>query len=169
MKTKYYYQGIPLKEYCNQHSINYSTIGTRIIAKQKGNPTLSIDELVVYAVESYQSSVEKYNYQGMLLTEYCKKNSLSYPTIYTRIQTRIKQCPDSSLDEVISDVIENYMDYKIKYLYQGISLSKYCREHSLNYRTIVMRFSKRKKRYPEQSDEEILTYVIEEYRNTKLK
>ena len=169
MKTKYYYQGIPLKEYCEANSISYSTIGTRIIAKQKENPTLSIDELVVYAVESYQSSVEKYYYQGMLLTEYCKKNSLSYPTIYTRIQTRIKQCPDSSLDEVISDVIENYMDYKIKYLYQGISLSKYCREHSLNYRTIVMRFSKRKKRYPEQSDEEILTYVIEEYRNTKLK
>ena len=113
---KYYYQGIPLMEYCEKHHRNYRTIYSRILKKKKTNPDLSAEELVIYALEDYRLPERgKYYYQGITLGEYCRNNQLVYTTFCNRILKYKQKHPELSDDELVIYAIENFENRSFKY------------------------------------------------------
>ena len=62
MNAKYYYGGIPLKEYCEENSIKYSKIIDRILALRKKDPTLSDEELIAFALNEDNYTDYRYKY-----------------------------------------------------------------------------------------------------------
>ncbi len=169
MPGKYYYNGISLKEYCENNSISYGTIYSRIQARKKQYPELSDEEIIHDVIENYMSFNTKYYYQGISLSKYCKDNFLNYNKIRARIYERKKEYPNLSDEELVKYAIENYTDSTIKYYYQGILLSEYCKSHSISYDKIYSRIQARKKQYPNLSNEELVKYAIESYINPAIK
>ena len=165
---KYYYQGIPLMDYCEKHHRNYRTIYSRILKKKKTNPDLSAEELVIYALEDYRLPERgKYYYQGITLGEYCRNNQLVYTTFCNRILKYKQKHPELSDDELVIYAIENFENRSFKYYYQGMLLTEYCRIHQLNCNHIYYRILELKEIFPDFSNDELVIYAVEVYGNIK--
>ncbi len=160
MNTKYYHQGISLRQYCEANSINYDTIKRRIKNLKEKNPNLSDEELVSYVLNPDNYHDYKYYHQGISLKQYCEANSINYGMIKWRIKNLKERNPDLSDEELVSYVLNpnNYHDYK--YYHQGIPLKQYCEANSINYGTITKSIRNLKERNPDLSDEELVSYAL---------
>lgn len=136
-KNKYYYNGIPLKNFCKENNIPYPTITGRIRVLLKENENLNLDKAIKKALFQKYNFSSKYFYNGMPLVEYCLKNNISYSTIETRIQALIHKYPNLTLNEIIEKAINK--ENSIKYYYNGMPLSVYCRQNNISYGTIKSR------------------------------
>ena len=75
---RFFYKGIPLKEYCESHSeINYNSIRTYINREKGKRPELSDEELIEQYLDKEHKGIYKYYYLGMPLKQYCDENNLS--------------------------------------------------------------------------------------------
>lgn len=156
MKYRYYYEGIPLSIYCRKNDINVNTITARINKKQKQNPKLT-DQQVVDLVMSTRGQNTKYYYGDITLSQYCKDNDLNYYTIQSRIESLIPKYPNESLDRIVKMAVDEYAFRGVKYFYEGIPLIDYCELNpSLNYSSITTYIRRKKKKYPQKTDDEII-------------
>ena len=166
MNAKYYYGGIPLKEYCEENSIKYRKIIERILALRKKDPTLSDEELIAFALNeaNYTNNRGEYYYQGMSLKQYCIKKSINYRMITQRIRNLRKKESTLSDEELITLALneDNYTNSRTKYYYEGIPLKEYCKENSINYLKIVNRISDLRKKESTLSDEELIAFALNE-------
>jgi len=171
MANVYYYDGIPLKEYCENNGLNFKTISSRIFKLRK-NPDYckcSADELVDLAIK--QESAIKYYYKGKTLAAYCLENNLNYSTILSKINLLKKDVNNKDLDdtELIEKVIGQTYNRNAKYTYKGISLSKYCSTTGENYSKMLARIRKmaNDEAYKHYTNEQLTKMAIDNERELK--
>ena len=137
---KYFYEGVTLKEYCENHpDIKYSSILTYINREKGKNKDISIEEIIKQYINKEHKGIYKYYYLGIPLKKYCEENNLSYKNIITYMskQKNASQFKGLNDDEFVSAIINSYQPFEPKYLYQGVTLSEYCKNNQLSYYSIV--------------------------------
>ncbi len=137
---KYFYEGVTLKEYCESHSdITYGTVLAYINREKKKNKDISIEEIIKQYIEKEHKGIYKYYYLGIPLKKYCEENNLNYKSIITYMSKHrnTSQFKDLSDDEFASKIINSYQPFEPKYLYQGVTLSEYCKNNKLSYYSII--------------------------------
>lgn len=89
----YYYDGIPLVEYCRLHpEYNYGSVLSHIRRARKKYPHLSVQLIINSYFEKEHKSHNSYFVDEMPLKEYCIVNNLSYRyIIYLLYSMRIKE------------------------------------------------------------------------------
>lgn len=143
---RFFYKGIPLKEYCESHpEINYNTIRTYINREKERNPELSDEELIEQYLDKEHKGIYKYYYLGMPLKQYCDANNLSYRNIiaYMSRYRNTDNFKGLSDDEFVEAIMDQYQPFESKYLYKGLTLREYCIQNDLSYYSVVS-FVKRK-------------------------
>lgn len=150
---RFFYEGIPLKEYCEQHpEINYHTIRSFINREIERNPNLSIEDAIELYILKEHKGRYKYYYCGMPLVHYCEseENNIKYENIIAYIKRHKKEDMDSTLsdDEYIEIIMDQYEPFELKYPYEGLSLRQYCLQNSLSYYSIVTYVKRKRKKNP---------------------
>ncbi len=137
---RFFYKGVPLKEYCESHpEINYNTIRTYINREKEKNPKLSDEELIEQYLDKEHKGIYKYYYLGIPLKQYCDENNLSYRNLITymsryRNTDNFKGLSD---DEFVEAIMDQYQPFEPKYLYKGLTLREYCIQNDLSYYSVV--------------------------------
>lgn len=170
---KYFYQGIPLKEYCKQKGLNYENIIFYIsrfkIANQNRN--LTDDEIVEEYLTGYKPS-RKYFYKGVPVHEYCKTNGISFGTIEDRIYKIKTDYPILNNDDVVRMAFEDERyQRKSTIIYQGMLLKEYCIINNINYISFMdalYRF-RHSPKSEGLSDDEIVEKFITTYKPQEIK
>ena len=137
---KFFYQGLPLKEYCELHpEIKYASIRSYIKTIKAKNPELTDEEIIESYINKEHKGIYKFYYTGIPLKEYCTQNNLNYKNIisYMSRWRNNPQFQNLSDDEFVEAIMDQYQPFEPKYLYQGISLNKYCTENNLSYYSVV--------------------------------
>ena len=137
---RFFYKGVPLKEYCENHpEINYNTIRTYINREKKRNPELSDEELIEQYLNKEHKGIYKYYYLGIPLKQYCDENNLSYRNIITYISRyrNTDNFKDLNDDEFVEAIMDQYQPFEPKYLYKGLTLREYCIQNDLSYYCVV--------------------------------
>ena len=113
---------------------------------------------------------DKYYYNGIPLSTYCKDNGINTDTVRTRIwkKKHNKKYADYTDQEIVDMVIET-SGTGIKYMYKGTTLRKYCLENGLSPSTITQRVINLKKENPKLSNDELVVLAIEEFENKNYK
>ena len=108
----------------------------------------------------------KYFYQGIPISKYCKENNININTIRSRIwkKKQSKKFEQLTEQEIVDMVVEAY-GTAIKYMYKGVSLRHYCIENDINIGTINSRIVSLKKQYPNLSNDELVIVAMEEFDN----
>ena len=167
---KYYYLGIPLKQYCEENNLNYKNIIT-YISKHRNDDcfkNLSDDELVEAIMNQYQPFEPKYKYKGLSLREYCSKNNLSYYSVISFVKRKLKKDSTKSIDELIDEGINTINRYGIIYYYKGIPLKDYAEQNNLNAKSIRMAIL-RKRIESDKPLQEIIDECVESYQKFTIK
>lgn len=167
---KYYYLGIPLKQYCEENNLNYRNIISYMCRykntdKYKG---LTDDEFVAAIIDVYQPFEPKYVYNGMTLSEYCKKNDLSYYSVVSFVKRKLTKNPEKSIDELIDEGIKTIKRHGIIYYYKGIPLIEYAKENNLNASSIRCSIIRKKSKENRQL-QEIIDECVETYQKFTIK
>lgn len=133
---RYYYCGIPLVTYCEEHSLSYEAILGRIRRYQKRHSTISDDEVVNIIMNEYEPFAPKYMYNNISLNSYCTENDISYYSVVSFVKRKLATNKDQSIPALIEEAIKTIKKQGIIYYYQGIPLRDYCKEHHLNASSI---------------------------------
>lgn len=137
---RFFYKGVPLKEYCESHpEINYNSIRTYINREKEKNPELSDEELIEQYLDKAHKGIYKYYYLGIPLKQYCDENNINYRNIITymsryRNNDNFKGLSD---DEFVEAIMNQYQPFEPKYLYKELTLRKYCIQNDLSYYSVV--------------------------------
>ena len=123
--TMYYYEGIPLYQYCQKNGLNYSVQVNKIKKYRQKHPNLYTEELVQMVMTSLGTR-NIYYYQGITLYKYCHQHNLNYETIIRRITRNRTSNPNLSTEELIEQAL--FQAPMVKYFYDGKSLYQYCQE-----------------------------------------
>ncbi len=132
---KYYYDGMPLVDYCKLHSeYNYNTVSTFIRREKKSYPEKDIQEIINSFFEKEHFSHTYHFVDGVPLLEYCAYNDISYSTILTMLCSMRKNEKYNNLteEERLKLILKNYKR-RIFLYYKGQTLSNYCKEHNYSY------------------------------------
>lgn len=121
-KFKFFYDGIPLKEYCKDHpEIKYETIRTYINREKQRNLDLSDKELIEQFLNKKHKGIYRYYYQGIPLKQYCDEHNLNYKNIirYISKYRNTDEFKNFSDDEFVETIMKKYHPSAPKYLYKG--------------------------------------------------
>lgn len=169
-KLTYTYNNMPLSNYCTENDLNYNSIKTRIYHLKREYPDKTIEEIIELAINYKKKPNNKYYYQGIKLTDYCKANDLNASTIRDRIKVLSERNPQKTLDEIIEMAINFEPETNNIYFYEGICLTDYCKENNLNIDTIRSKMSKFREKYPKKTTDNIIKMAINDTsvpKNTK--
>lgn len=162
MKSKYFYKGVPLLQYCKEKNLEYSTIHTRIQRLKLKHSIYSDEEIVKLAID--KESKIKYFYNNENLRTFCSKNNLKYSTIRYRILNikKSENYKNVPIEEIVKLAIEQQLS-NTKYFYKGKSLMDYCKEYNLDYYKYAYRIFKlrKKKEYENLNNEELVKIAID--------
>ena len=137
-RCNFYYDGISLRQYCEQHGYNYQIIYLRV--KNMDNQEEINRIIKEFITNNPKEKREIYNIDGLSLRQYCKKNGLTYPTIKTYIQNLLKEDPNLSRSEVVKKAIKYYKEKHVpkeRYFYQKERLVDYCKKNNYEYKNMV--------------------------------
>lgn len=154
----FFYDGMPLSEYCKLNNLNIYTIKSRIRIFRDKNPNVNINQIIEKAIK-YENNNDHYFYNGMTLLKYCKLNNLNFSTINNRIRRLKKDYPEKNIDEIVEMAI-NFKNRVKKNYYNNMPLSEYCKLNDLCYSTIESRIQKFKKKYPKKNTDEIVNLAV---------
>lgn len=167
---KYYYLGIPLKQYCDENNLSYRNLITymnryRNTDNFKG---LSDDEFVEAIMDQYQPFEPKYLYKGLTLREYCIQNDLSYYSVVSFVKRRLAKGSTKSIDDLIDEGIKTINRYGIIYYYKGIPLKDYAEQNDLNASSIRCAILRKQLR-SNKPLQEIINECVESYQKFSIK
>ncbi len=163
--NKYKYNGIKLREYCQNNDINYSALLQRIQKIKRLNDGISDDEAIKIAMEHSINGNTKYKCEGVSLREYCQKNGLNYSTLLQRIYRLQISNVGVSTEEIVKIAFEDRINGNAKYVYQGVSLRTYCQKNNISYSVIRGMICKIQRSDASISNEEAVRLAIEENAN----
>lgn len=160
---KYLYNGESLYKYCNEHGIKYDSVRLYVSRNLKHNNGITIDKLIEDGIK-IMSNYRHYYYNGIPLVEYCKNNGINPHSIRIAIVRKLSKC-DAPLQQVVNECIESYRKLNIKYYYNGIPLTEYCKIVGLNYDTVqhkyIELYSDDKNTPVEEGIKKIVDYYLE--------
>lgn len=162
---RFFYDGIPLKEYCELHpEINYNTIRTFINREKERNPKLTDEELIDRYIAKEHKGIYKWYYLGFPLIDYCFEANLNYKNIilYINRNKNKEEFKNLAADDFIAAIMDKYEPFEPKYLYNGTTLRAYCCKNDISYFSVIS-YIKRKKAKDNQAS---IDNLIEEAINT---
>ena len=167
---KYYYLGIPLKQYCDENNLSYKNIIT-YISRYRNNDSfkdLNDDEFVEAIMDQYQPFEPKYLYKGLTLREHCIQNDLSYYSVISFVKRRLAKGSTKSIDDLIDEGIKTINRYGIIYYYKSIPLKDYAEQNDLNVSSIRCAIL-RKQLSSNKPLQEIINECVESYQKFSIK
>ena len=167
---KYYYLGIPLKQYCDENNLSYKNIIT-YISRYRNNYSfrdLNDDEFVEEIMDQYQPFEPKYLYKGLTLREHCIQNDLSYYSVISFVKRRLAKGSTKSIDDLIDEGIKTINRYGIIYYYKGIPLKDYAEQNDLNASSIRCAILRKQLR-SNKPLQEIINECVESYQKFSIK
>lgn len=167
---KYYYLGIPLKQYCDENNLSYKNIIT-YISRYRNNDSfkdLNDDEFVEAIMDQYQPFEPKYLYKGLTLREYCIQNDLLYYSVVSFVKRRLAKGSTKSIDDLIDEGIKTINRYGIIYYYKGIPLKDYAEQNDLNASSIRCAILRKQLR-SNKPLQEIINECVESYQKFSIK
>lgn len=167
---KYYYLGIPLKQYCDENNLSYKNIIT-YISRYRNNDSfkdLNDDEFVEAIMDQYQLFEPKYLYKGLTLREHCIQNDLSYYSVISFVKRRLAKGSTKSIDDLIDEGIKTINRYGIIYYYKGIPLKDYAEQNDLNASSIRCAILRKQLR-SNKPLQEIINECVESYQKFSIK
>ncbi len=167
---KYYYLGIPLKQYCDENNLSYRNIITYISRYRNTDnfKDLNDDEFVEAIMDQYQPFEPKYLYKGLTLREYCIQNDLSYYSVVSFVKRGLAKGSTKSIDDLIDEGIKTINRYGIIYYYKGIPLKDYAESKNLNASSIRCTILRRQLR-SDKPLQEIIDECVESYQKFSIK
>ncbi len=167
---RYYYLGIPLKQYCDENNLSYRNIIAymnryRNTDNFKG---VSDDEFVEVIMDKYQPFEPKYLYQGLPLRVYCTRNDLSYYSVVSFVKRKLAKGSTKPIDDLIDEGIKTINRYGIIYYYKGIPLKDYAKQNDLNASSIRCAILRKQLR-SEKPLQEIIDECVESYQKFSIK
>ena len=156
---KYYYDGMPLVEYCKKHpEITYSTIKSYIKDQSIKYPNKPYEKIIKEYINKEHKGIYTYYYQGMPLVKYCEENNIEYNNIisYIRCHKDDDEYNNLNTDEFIDAIMNNYEPFRPKYQYKGYTLREYCNKNNIPYRSIVTYIDRRIKKGSTKSIDELV-------------
>lgn len=161
----YYYDGIPLVEYCKKNDINPSSIYTAIVRKLSKCDT-PLQQIVNECVESYRKLNIKYYYNGIPLVEYCKSVGLNYDTIQHKYIELYSNNKNMSVEEGIKKIVDYYLEnppIKTKYYFNELSLRDFCDINGYSYFSIYNRIRTLQRTQNLTNYDDLVKNAIEKY------
>ena len=137
---RFFYKGIPLKQYCEEHpEINYNTIRSFINTEKEKNPKLPDGKIIEQYLAKEHKGMHKYYYLGIPLKQYCDEHTLSYRNIikYMSRHRNDENFAELKDDEFVEAIMNQYQPFEPKYVYNGITLSEYCKQNNISYFSVV--------------------------------
>lgn len=167
---KYYYLGIPLKQYCDENNLSYRNLITYMSRYRNTDnfKGLSDDEFVEAIMDQYQPFEPKYLYKGLTLREYCIQNDLSYYSVVSFVKRRLAKGSTKSIDDLIDEGIKTINRYGIIYYYKGIPLKDYAEQNDLNASSIRCAILRKQLR-SNKPLQEIINECVESYQKFSIK
>lgn len=167
---KYYYLGIPLKQYCDENNLSYRNLITYMSRYRNTDnfKGLSDDEFVEVIMDQYQPFEPKYLYKGLTLREYCIQNDLSYYSVVSFVKRRLAKGSTKSIDDLIDEGIKIINRYGIIYYYKGIPLKDYAEQNDLNASSIRCAILRKQLR-SNKPFQEIINECVESYQKFSIK
>ncbi len=169
---KYYYDGIPLKQFCLEKGLNYEVIVKKYHQKYADFP---VDEAIKKIVDELNSSFRyKYFVDGISLSKFCKINGYSHSTLSQKIKklyssgklnkqkTILKReiIINLTRKEIIQLILEETTHKREKYYYKGVPLKQFCEFVGLSYTTVV---NKHLEKYSNCPVDESIEKIVDEY------
>lgn len=112
----------------------------------------------------------KYFYEGIPLSKYCKDHDIKLSTITARIwKKKQNKKYENYTDQEIVNLVMKTRGGTTKYMYQGISLRQYCLENELNPKTIESRIHKLKNENKNLKNDDLVKLALEEFDNKNFK
>ena len=108
---RYKIEGLSLKKYCELKGYIYPTVKTYVTNFREANPHLQDNEIAKLAIEYYQQNhiaKEIWFYHGERLVDYCKRNNLSYASIFSYLDHMNIANPKDISDEDLNEAIKKY-------------------------------------------------------------
>ncbi len=108
----------------------------------------------------------KYFYNGEPLIEFCKRNpEYKYNHITKYISDKLKKDPTRSIDDIINEYMSKPHRSNIRYIINGMNLSKYCNLNNISYDAVIKSISRARKdiRYKDLSENEIIDMILDKY------
>lgn len=136
--VKYFYEGIPLIDYCELNpTINYKSITKHISRQKKKFPEKNDDEIIKEYMKKEHTPSNRYFIEGIPLMQYCIENDINYSTVLSNLCKARKQEEYKALtdDERLNIIIEKYRP-RLIYTYKGMTLKEYCKENNYSYNTV---------------------------------
>ena len=157
---KYFYKGIPLKDYCIKNNINYDSI--RSFINNRKNCDISDEELIEQYLNKKHTGIYKYYYKEIPLKQYCEDNNISYKAIIAFIKRNKDKDEYKNLDNdsFINLIMDNYHASQIKYTYKNQSLYTYCSNNNISYYSIVSFVKRSLKKESTKSIDELISDAI---------
>lgn len=167
---KYYYLGVPLKQYCEENNLNYSSIISYMIRYRNNDDfkELNDDEFVDAIMDQYQPFKPKYLYNGVTLYEYCIQNKLSYYSVISFVKRKLAKGSTRSIHDLIDEGIKTINKHGIIYYYKGIPLKDYAEQNNLNASSIRCAIL-RKQLKSNKPLQEIIDECVESYQKFSIK
>lgn len=167
---KYYYLGIPLKQYCDKNNLNYKNIIAYMNRYRNTDKfkDLDDDEFVEAIMDQYHPFEPKYLYRNLTLREYCIQNDLSYYSVVSFVKRKLANGSSKNIDDLIDEGIKTINRYGIIYYYKGIPLKDYAKQNNLNASSIRCAIL-RKQLKSNKPLQEIVDECVESYQKLSIK
>jgi len=156
--STYMYKGMTFKEYCDANGLVFKNESLKVTALRKKDeykdmPLSKIIDIALTPKErSHNSSVCKYYYEGVSVSEYCKSHGLTYTYVIRKINESLKQNPGLTNQEAVNLVISKIGNKSLN------PIREYCLNNDLDYEEISKRIAyfKRKGMYTDLATEELI-------------
>ncbi len=167
---RYYYIGIPLKQYCIENHLSYTNILAYIQYHKNDEQFVGLndDEFIELIMGQYEPFEPKYVYNDLLLTDYCKQKNIPYTSVVSFVNRKLASGVEKTIDDLVKEGIENIHRYGVIYYYQGMLLVDYCKTNNINYSTIRGTILKRKMNSPKPL-QEIVNECVADYKKLTIK
>ena len=108
-KNRWFYLGIPLKNFCLHNDISYDSIRYYLLqlTKKPKYATWSDDKLVAYLVE------KRFKQKNLSLEEYCLSLNFPYDAKHNLLKQELKKYPDLKFSQILHSVIITINYYRL--------------------------------------------------------
>lgn len=161
---KYFYNEMPLKEYCLREGYYYNSIlrNITIELKKEENKDRPLDDVVKEYMDNYKP-LEKMMYKGQTLYKYCKDNNINYNSVKSFIHNNKNKYPDLSIDELIKKAIESVSMGIILYYYNGEPLVDVCKKHNIKINSIRSSIRRKMEKELHKDIQQVVDECVESY------
>ena len=108
----------------------------------------------------------KYFYNGIPAIEYCKKHpEFIYNNLTKYISVKLGEDPNRPVQEIIDEFFTKKHRMNIRYIINGMNLSRYCAMHNISYTSVSKAISRARKdsKYADMDEEELISMIIDKY------